>query len=290
MIIPFPPGCSNDVVGRMIITGLGEKLGKVVVVDNRAGAGGVVGTEQAAATTPDGYTLLIISLAHAVNPWLYPKLNYDPVKSFAPIAIVGAGPIVLVVNPKLPANSVKDLLDIARKDPGKLNMAHAGIGSFQHLGGSLFLLLSKVDIVQIPFKGGGPSMIDVVAGNSEVMMSSLVQTTGHIKSGKLRALGVGGKTRSAVLPDVPTIAEAGVPDYEAVNWWGVVAPANTPKPIIEKLHAALQAVQDSAAVRQAFEREGAEIVKMSTDGFGKFIETELAKWQRVVKEANIKAE
>ena len=181
-------------------------------------------------------------------------------------------------------------MELARKQPGKLNMAHAGIGSFQHLGGALFLLMSKVDIVQIPFKGGGPSMIDVVAGNSEVMMSSLVQTSGHIKAGKLVALGVGGKTRSPVLPDVPTIDEAGVPGYESVNWWGVVAPANTPRPIIEKLYTALSAVQDSAAIQQAFAREGADIVKKTTAEFGAFIETELAKWQRVVREANIKAE
>ena len=290
VIIPFPPGGSNDVVGRMIANGLGEKLGKSVIIDNRSGAGGVVGTEVALASPPDGYTLLIVSLAHAVNPWLYPKLNYDPVKSIAPVAIVGAGPIVLVVNPKLPANSVAELLALARKEPGKLNIAHAGIGSFQHLGGSLFLLMSKVDIVQIPFKGGGPSMIDVIAGNSEVMMSSLVQTAGHIKSGKLRALGVGGKKRSPILPDVPTIDEAGVPGYEAVNWWGVVAPAGTPKPIIEKVRAALEGVQDSTSVKEAFAREGADIVKMSTDEFGSFIEAELSKWQKVVKEANIKAE
>ena len=290
VIIPFPPGGSNDVVGRMIITGLGEKLGKSAIIDNRAGAGGVVGTEVAAHSPPDGYTLLIISLAHAVNPWLYPKLNYDPLKSFEPIAIVGAGPIVLVVHPGVPAKSVKELLALAQKDPGKLNMAHAGIGSFQHLGGALFLLMSKVDIVQIPFKGGGPSMIDVVGGHSQVMMSSLVQTTGHIRSGKLVALGVGGKARSPVLPDIPTIDEAGVPGYEAVNWWGVVAPAGTPKPVIEKLYAALTAVQDSAAIKDAFAREGADVVKKTTPEFGAFIETELAKWQRVVKDANIKAE
>ena len=290
VIIPFPPGGSNDVIGRMIATGLGEKLGKSVVIDNRSGAGGVVGTEVALAAPPDGYTLLIVSLAHAVNPWLYPKLNYDPIKSIAPIAVVGAGPIVLVVNPKVPVQSVKELLALAQKSPGKLNMAHAGIGSFQHLGGSLFLLMSKVDIVQIPFKGGGPSMIDVIAGNSEVMMSSLVQTSGHIKSGKLRALGVGGTKRSPVLPDVPTIDEAGVPGYEAVNWWGVVGPAGLPKPIIEKVRAALGAVQDSASVKEAFAREGADVIKMTTDEFGKFIEAELSKWQRVVKEANIKAE
>ena len=289
VIIPFPPGGSNDVVGRMITTGLGEKLGKQVVVDNRAGAGGVIGTELAAAAPPDGYTLLIISLAHAVNPWLY-KLNYDPIKSFAPVAIVGSGPNVLVVNPKVPAKSVKELIELARKEPGKLNLAHAGIGSFQHLGSSLFILMTKADIVQVPFKGGGPSMMDVIAGHSQVMMSSLVQTTPQIKSGKLIALGVGGKKRSAVLPDVPTIDEAGVPGYSAENWWGVIAPAGTPKLIIDKLRTALDAVQEAPATKEAFAREGADIVKMGQDEFARFIEAELKKWQVVVKEANIKAE
>jgi tripartite-type tricarboxylate transporter receptor subunit TctC len=289
LVIPFPPGGSNDVVGRMIAAKLGDKLGKQMIVDNRGGAGGVVGTEQVAANAPDGYTLLVISLAHAVNPWLY-KLKYDPLKSFTPIALVGAGPNVLAVNPSLPVQNVKDLLDYAGKNPGKLNMAHAGVGSFQHLGSSLFLLMTKLDIVQVPYKGGGPAMIDVIAGHAQVTMGSLVQTTGHIKSGKLRALGVGGSKRSAILPDLPTIAEAGVPGYEAMNWWGIVAPAGLPRAIQEKLAADVTAVQDGTELKAAFDREGAEIVKMGADEFTKFIATELVKWERVVKEANIKAE
>src|SRR5215203_1040255 len=236
LIIPFPPGGSNDVVGRMIATQLSEKLGKQVVVDNRAGAGGVIGTEIAANAAPDGYTLLIISLAHAVNPWLY-KLNYDPIKSFTPIGILASGPNVLAVNPGLPVNSVKDLVALAKQKPGDLQYASAGIGSFQHLGAELFKLEAGADILHVPFKGGGPAMIDVVGGHTKVMFSSLVQTTPHIKTGKLRALGVGSKERSKVLPDVPSVAEAGVPTYEAVNWWGIVAPAGTPQPIIDKLHA-----------------------------------------------------
>lgn len=289
LIIPFPPGGSNDVVGRMIATKLGEKLGKQLMVDNRGGAGGVIGTETAAGAPPDGYTLLVISLAHAVNPWLY-KLKYDPIKSFAPVALVGAGPNVLAVHPGLPVKSVKELLDHARANPGKLNMAHAGIGSFQHLGSSLFLVMTKLDIVLVPFKGGGPAMIDVIGGHSQATMGSLVQTTGHIKSGKLRALGVGGTKRVAILPDLPTIAEAGVPGYEANNWWGVVAPAGTPKPILDKLYGDVVAVQDNADVRAAFEKEGAEVVKKTQAEFATFIESEMAKWQKVVKEANIKAE
>ena len=290
LIIPFPPGGSNDVVGRLFATHLGERLGKQVVVDNRgAGAGGVVGSEVAANSPHDGYTLLIISLAHAVNPWLY-KLPYDPIKAFTPVAILASGPNVLVVNPGLPVNSVKELLAMAKEKPGQLQYASAGVGSFQHLGGELFKLMAKVDILHVAFKGGGPAMIDVIGGHTKIMFSSLVQTTPHIRTGKLKALGTGGLTRNSVLPDVPTIAEAGVPDYEAVNWWGIVAPAGTPPEIVEKVHAAVVAVQNSEEVKKQLTTEGAQTVQMSTPEFAAFIEKEMKKWERVVKEGGIKAE
>ncbi len=289
LIIPFPPGGSNDVVGRMIGTSLSDKLGKQVIIDNRAGAGGVVGTEIAAHAPNDGYTLLVISLAHAVNPWLY-KLPYDPIKDFVPIGIMGSGPNVIVVHPSLPVHSIKELIDLAKKQPGELQYASAGVGSFQHLGGELFKLEAGVDILHVPFKGGGPAMIDVVGGHTKVMFSSLVQTTPHIKTGKLRALGVGSKERSKVLPDVPSVAEAGVPSYEAVNWWGIVAPAGTPQPIIDKLHAALTAAQDSPEVEKQFSTEGAVVVKKSPAEFGAFMVSEMKKWEQVVKKGGIKAE
>jgi len=289
LIIPFPPGGSNDVVGRMFATQLSEKLGKQVVVDNRGGAGGVIGTEVAANAPPDGYTLLIISIAHSVNPWLY-KLNYDPIKSFTPVAILASGTNVLVVNPELPVKSVKELLDLAKQKPGELQYASAGVGSFQHLGGELFKLEAGVNILHVPFKGGGPAMIDVIGGHTKIMFSSLVQTTPHIKSGKLRALGTGGAKRSPVLPDVPTIAEAGVPGYEALNWWGIVAPAGTPPAIVEKLHKDLAAVQDSSIIQDEMAKQGANVVRMSSAEFGQFMQSEMTKWQRVVKEGKLKAE
>src|SRR3954453_14611822 len=290
LIIPFPPGGSNDVVGRVFATKLAERLGKQVIVDNRgAGAGGIVGTEVAHGAPPDGYTILIISLAHAVNPWLY-KLPYDPIKGFTPIAMLGSGPVVLVVNPELPVKSVKELVDMAKQQPDKLQYASAGIGSFQHLSGELFKLTAGVKILHVPFKGGGPAMGDVIGGHTKVMFSSLVQTTPHIKSGKLRALGVGGLTRTPVLPDIPTIAEAGVPTYESVNWWGLVAPAGTPPAIVARLHKAITEVQDSAEVQKQFASEGAEVVKKSTADFGQFMISEMNKWERVVKEGGIKAE
>jgi tripartite-type tricarboxylate transporter receptor subunit TctC len=289
LIIPFPPGGSNDVVGRLIATKLSERLGKQIVVDNRGGAGGVIGTEVTANAAPDGYTLGMISIAHAVNPWLY-KLSYDPIKSFSPVAVLATGPNVLAINPSLGVNSVKELIALAKSKPGEIQYASAGVGSFQHLGGELFKLEAGVDMLHVPFKGGGPAMVDVIGGHTKLLFSSLVQTTPHLKSGKLKALGTGGKTRSSVLPDVPTIAEAGVPGYEATNWWGIVAPAGTPAPIIAKLHKEIAAVQEAPEVKQQFARQGAAILQMSTPEFTAFIQTEMTKWGRVVKEGKLKKE
>ena len=289
LIIPFPPGGSNDVVGRIVATQLGERLGKQVVVDNRGGAGGVLGTEVAANAPPDGYTLLVISLAHTVNPGLY-KLRYDPIKSFVPVAMIGSGANVLSVHPSVPVNSVQELIALAKQKPGELNYASAGPGSFQHMGSELFKLMANVNIVHVPFKGGGPAMIDVVGGHSQVLFSSLVQTMPHIRSGKLRALGTGGAKRSAILPDVPTIAEAGVPGYEMANWWGIVAPAGTPQAIVDRLAKEIAVVLSSPETQKQFSTEGAEVVQKTPAEFGQFIEAELTKWQRVVKEANIKPE
>jgi tripartite-type tricarboxylate transporter receptor subunit TctC len=289
LIVPFPPGGSNDVVGRMIATQLSERLGKQVVVDNRAGAGGIIGTEIAAKSPPDGYTLLVVSIAHAVNPWLY-KLNYDPINAFAPVAILATGPNVLAVNPSLPVNSVQDLVALAKQKPGELQYASAGVGSFQHLGGELFKLTAGVDILHVPFKGGGPAMIDVIGGHTKIVFSSLVQTTPHLRSGKLKALATGGAERNSILPDVPTVKEAGVPDYEAVNWWGIVAPAGTPAAIVEKLRKEIAAVQESAETQKQFVNEGAAVIQMTLPQFATFMKSEMDKWERVVKAGNIKAE
>jgi tripartite-type tricarboxylate transporter receptor subunit TctC len=288
LIIPFPPGGSNDVVGRLIATKLGDRLGKQVVVDNRSGAGGVIGTEVAAKSPPDGYTLLVISMAHAVNPWLY-KLGYDPIKDFAPVGLLAKGANVLVVHPSLPVHNVAELIALAKKQPGDLQYASAGIGSFQHLGAELFKLMTGTDILHVPFKGGGPALVDVVGGHTKVMFSSMVQTVPHIHSGKLRALGTGGLERAAVLPDVPAIAET-VPNYEAVNWWGMVAPVGTPQAIIDKLNTELEAVQKSPEVLKQFAAEGGEPVPMKPAAFGAFMVSEMDKWGKVVKQGGIKAE
>jgi tripartite-type tricarboxylate transporter receptor subunit TctC len=289
LIIPFPPGGSNDVVGRIIANQLGHSLGQQVFVDNRSGAGGVVGSDLAAKAAPDGYTLLVVSIAHAVDPWLY-KTPFDPVKDFAPVSIFATGTNVLTVNPKLPVNSVAELLAYAKEKPGVLNYASAGIGSFQHLSGELFKLMSHADIQHVPYKGGGPAMLAVIAGEDQVMFSSIVQTVPSIQSGSLRALATGGEKKSPILPDLPTIGESGVPGYVATNWWGVVAPAGTPQPIVDKLHDAIAVVLKSADTQKFLANEGAAPIAMSSAEFGTFIQAEIAKWGPVVKQAGMKAE
>ena len=289
LIIPFPPGGSNDVVGRIVANQLGQKLGQTVFVDNRAGAGGIVGSDLAAKATPDGYTLLVVSIAHAVDPWLY-KEPFDPLKDFVPVSIIATGTNVLTVNPAVPAHSVKELLALAKEKPGVLNYASAGIGSFQHLSGELFKLTAEVDIQHVPYKGGGPAMLAVIGGEAQVMFSSIVQTVPNIQSGALRALATGGTEKSPILPDLPTIAEAGVPGYVATNWWGIVAPAGTPQPIVDKLHDAIAELLNSAETKKYLDNEGAAPVRMSSAEFGKFVEAEIAKWGPVVKKAGMKAE
>lgn len=289
LIIPFPPGGSNDVVGRVLAIQLGERLGKPVVVDNRSGAGGVIGSELAARSEPDGHTLLFVSSAFSAGASLY-KLPYDPIKSFVPVAIIAAGPNVLVVNNAVPVNSVRELIALAKAKPGHLNLASAGVGSFQHLGSELFTSMAGVNIVTVQYKGGGPAMMDVIAGNAQVMLGSLVQTLQQIRAGKLRALGVGGLKRSPTIPDVPTISEAGVPGYEAINWWGIVAPAGTPRTVVTRLHREITTIQQSPEMQKRFQAEAVEAVQMDPAEFGRYIEAEIVKWGRVVKQAGIKAE
>jgi tripartite-type tricarboxylate transporter receptor subunit TctC len=291
LIIPFPPGGGSDVTGRVVATALSERLGRQVVVDNRAGAGGVIGTELAANAPKDGYTLLMVSLAHTVNPWLYDlKGRYDPIKSFAPVAIIAASPVVLVVNPNVPVKSVAELVALAKKQPGKLQYASAGVGSVTHLAGELFKYTAKVDMLHVPFKGAGPATVDVVGGHTSLMFGGLLATTPQIRSGKLRALGMGSLKRNPIFPDVPAIAEAGVPGYETVNWFGIVAPVGTPAAIVERLHREITAVQDVPAVQKQFDSDGATIVRMSPTAFGAYMVADMNKWERVVKEGGIKAQ
>ena len=289
LIVPFPPGGSNDIVGRLMAQELTELLGKQVVVDNRGGAGGVLGSEIAANSDPDGHTLLIISVAYAFNPSLY-KLRFDPETAFVPVAMLGTGPNALTVSPKLPANSVKELIALAKAQPGKLNYASAGVGSFQHLGSELFRIMAGINIVHVPFKGGGPAMADVIAGNTEICLGSLIQMIPHVDSKRLKLLGIGGTSRAKVYPNVPTISEAGVPGYDSSNWWGLLAPSKTPPAIVTRLRADVAKILAKPDVQKKFEGQGAETVKITPDEFGRLIKTETVKWSKVVKEAGIKAE
>jgi tripartite-type tricarboxylate transporter receptor subunit TctC len=289
MIVPFPPGGSNDIVGRLIGAHLTERLGKSVVVDNRGGAGGRIGYETAATALPDGHTLLVVSVAYAFTPAVH-KLTFDPVKSFVPVALIGTGANALAVFPGLGANSVKELVAMAKAKPGQLNYASAGFGSFQHLGSELFRVMAGINIVNVPFKGGGPATLAVVAGQAQISIGSLIQTLPHVRPGRLKLLGTGGLKRVSIVPDVPTISEAGVPGYEAFNWWGVVAPAGTPAAVTKRLYSEITAIVASPDVQKWFATEGAEAVNKTPEEFRQLIASEIVKWGKVVKEAGIKAE
>jgi tripartite-type tricarboxylate transporter receptor subunit TctC len=289
LIISFAPGGSTDIVGRMIAAKLSERLGKQVIAQNQGGGGGTLGMEMVAKSEPDGYTLLFTSSAIAINPLLY-KVPYDPVKSFIPIAKVGNGPAVLTVHPSVPANSVQELIALARKQPGKLICAASGAGSFVHLSSELFKMMAGIDFKIVQFKGGGPAMIDVMGGHSQILVGSLTMSLPQMKSGKLKALGYGGATRTKLVPDLPTISEAGVPGYEAAIWWGFFAPAGTPKEIIDRLYKEIAGIMNSDEMRKTFDEQGSDVELLGSAEFGKFVEAETVKWGKVVKEGNIQGE
>jgi tripartite-type tricarboxylate transporter receptor subunit TctC len=289
IIVPFPPGALNDMVGRAIATPLSERLGKQFIVENRSGASGTLGAELAANAPKDGHTLLIVSLATAVNRWLY-QLSYDPVASFAPISSLVTVPAVVAVNPNLPARSLKELVALAKEKPGQLQYASSGVGTFLHLSAELFKLSAGIDLLHVPFRGAGPAMIDVIGGHTQAVFASVASTVPHVRSGKLRALGVGASARSPALPDVPTAAEAGVPGYEAANWIGIVAPVGTPAAIVARLHNEISAALDSPELQKQFASAGAELLRMSAGEFGAHMAAEAEKWGRVVKEGKIKPE
>lgn len=289
MVLPFAPGGSTDLIARMVAAGLTERMGRQFTVDNRAGAGGTVGTDIVLHAAPDGYTLLVVSMAHAVNPWLY-KLKYEMTKDFAPVAIFGSAASTLLVHPSVPVTSVKELLALAKAKPGSLNFGHAGVGSFQHLAVANFAQMAGINIVEVPFKGGGPALVDVLGGHSQALIGATISAIPHVRSGKLRGLATSDTKRSPLLPDLPTIAEAGVPGYSAVNWFGIAAPAGTPQAVITKLHAEVAAALGTEAAKAQFAKDAADIVQMSTAEFGAFIRSETAKWGAVIKAANIKAQ
>ncbi len=288
-IVPFPPGGGVDVVGRLAAAELYKHLGKQAIVENRPGGGSIVGTEYVAKSAPDGYTLLVASGVYTTSPLLQ-KLTYDPIKSFIPVVRIGVGPNVLVVNPNLPAKTVKELLALCKEKPGQLIFGSSGVGGNPHMSIELFKLMAGVDFKIVHFRGGGPALIDLMGGHSHAVIGSLAQAMGHIKSGKLRCLGTGGAQRSAGLPDAPTIAEAGVPGYEAGNWWAIMAPAGTPAPVVQKLTQVFKTVLSDGEVQKRLMNIGAEPNFMDASELGPFIDRELARWAEVIKKANIKLE
>jgi tripartite-type tricarboxylate transporter receptor subunit TctC len=288
IVIPFAPGGLNDLVGRMVATHLSARFGRQVIPDNRTGAGGVIGSELVSRAPADGHTLLIVSIANAVNPWIR-KLNYDPKKAFAPIAAIVSSENVLAVNNDFPAKTVKEFIAHAKKQPGKIRYASGGVGGSLHLAMELLKVKAGIDLLHIPFKGAGPGVIDVIGGHTQAINGTISTLSPHIRAGKLRALAVTGDRRSPALPGVPTFAEAGVPGYDAGNWIGLAAPAGTPAPVIARLQKEIVAMQKTAEFKKQLANHGSEVLQMGPAEFAKFMDNEMDKWGKVVKQAGIKA-
>jgi tripartite-type tricarboxylate transporter receptor subunit TctC len=289
LIIPFPPGGSNDVVGRVIATQLSERLGQSVVVDNRGGGGDTIGMNAAAKAPADGYTLLMVSVGYPVSIALG-AMPDDSLQWYVPVSAIGSGPSLLVVPTSLPVHSVQELIALARQKPGALNAGAAGAGSFQHLATELFRLQAGIDIVIIQYKGGGPALTDTIAGQVQMNIGSVIQNLPHVRSGKLRALGIGGAKRIAALPEVPTFAEQGLQGAEATNWWGIVAPAGTPAAALARREKEKAVIHDSPQTQKRFERGGSAVMQITPQAIGQHVAAETDKWTRVVKQAGIKAE
>jgi hypothetical protein len=291
MVIPYPPGGGTDIVGRMVAQKLSETFGQTVVVDNRGGATGNIGTEMVARSAPDGYTLLMGNVApNSINVSLFAKIPYDPVADFEPVSLVALTPNILLVHPSLPSKTVKEFVALAKSKPGALNYSSAGIGSSSHLAPELLAMMTGIDIVHVPYKGGGPGLVDLLSGQMQFMMTTTPAAMPHVKSGKIRALGVTSAKRSQSLPEIPTIAEAGVKGYEVSTWYGVLAPARTPKAIVTKLHGEIVRLIAVPDTREKLLSQGFEPVGSTPDEFGAYIKSEIAKWAKVIKTAKIKAE
>jgi tripartite-type tricarboxylate transporter receptor subunit TctC len=291
LIVPFPPGGGNDIVARAVAQELGKSLGQQLVVDNRAGAGGAIGAELAARSPADGYTLFLGGVgSHVVNPSLHAKLSYDPIRDFAPVTLIASAPSVLVVNPSLQATSVAEFTALAKASPGKLNYASNGNGSSAQLAAVLYESMAGVRMVHVPYKGVAPALVDLMSGEVQLMFGTLVAILPHIKAGRLRALAVTGRNRSALLPEVPTLAESGLPGYEAGSWYGILAPAGTPGAIVARLNAEINAAIRQPEVRERLAAEGAEVLGGTPGDFASHIKAELSRMGKLMREAGIRME
>jgi tripartite-type tricarboxylate transporter receptor subunit TctC len=288
IVVPFAPGGPNDILARLMAQQLTEAWGHPVIVDNRPGGGTVIGTEIAAKSPPDGYTLLMVSTTHTTNPSLR-KLPYDPIRDIEPVILVASGPNVLLTHPSVPARSVKDLIALARARPDQVTYGSGGLGTSTHLAGAMLALVGRVKMVHVPYKGGAPATVDLMSGQITWMVGTILPSMPPIRSGRLRALAVTSARRTAVLPDVPAVAET-LPGFEAVSWYGVAAPGGTPKEIIAKLNQALAKRLHSPAIRERLAGEGAEVVAGSPEEFGAFYRAEIEKWGKVIRAAGIRLE
>ena len=290
MVVTYPPGGGADVMARLIAPKMGEALGQNVIVENRPGAGGQIGAAAVAKATPDGYTLMLDASSFAVNPSLYPKLPYDSATAFRPIGVIALFPNVVLVNPQFPAKNISELTSLARSRKDFVSFASSGNGSAQHLAGALFESAAKVDMVHVPYKGGGPALNDVIGGQVPLFFGNLASTLQHIQSGRLRALAVTSGKRAAMLPDVPTLAEAGLAGAEIYEWNAVFAPAGTPEPVLEKLSVALQKAMEAPEVKARIAQLGGEIQKGGPKAAQEFIQAQIALWARLVKAKGISVE
>jgi tripartite-type tricarboxylate transporter receptor subunit TctC len=289
LIIGFPPGGSTDIVGRITALKLGERLGQQVIVDNRGGAGGTIGADIAAKAAPDGYTLTVgTTSTHAVAAGAYSKLPYDPVRHFAPVSLVAITPYLLVVNPQVPANTLSEFVALAKSQPGKLNYASAGNGSTTHLAMEMLKDAAKMDLVHIPYKGNAPADVAILANEVQAVFGSMPALLQNVKANKVRALAVGTARRSPALPDVATVAELGYPGFEAALWLGILAPAGTPQPVIERLNRELTAIVATADFRTLMDKNGAEPISNTPEQFAAMIRAEVDRYTRVVKAVGIK--
>ena len=290
IIVPYTPGGFNDTLARTVGQKLQEAWGQPVIVDNRPGGGTLIGTEMAAKAAPDGYTLYMVPFAFAVNPSLYKKLPYDSLKDFAPITLAASTPNLLVVNPALPVNSVKELIALAKSKPGKLNYASTGNGSSNHLSMEKFKMMAGVDITHIPYKGSGPAVTDLMGGQVDLMFDNIPNVLPHVKTGKLKMIAVTSPKRSPHVPDVPTVSESGVPGYEVSVWFGIAAPGGTPKPIITKLNAEIVKILNMPDVKQKFAAQGVDVIGSTPEQFAAYIKEQMEEWGKVVKAAGVTPE
>ena len=291
IIVPFSAGGTTDILARIVGQGLTTELGQSVVVENKPGAGGNIGGSLAAKAAADGYTLFMGTVGtHAINQSLYKKMPFDPVKDFAPLSRVATVPNLLVAHPSQPFKTVKEMIAYAKANPGKITFGSPGSGASPHVSGELFKSMTGTDLLHIPYKGSAPAMTDLLGGQTSVMFDNMPSAIQHVRSGKLRPIAVTTAKRSPELPDVPTIAEAGVPGYEATSWFGMFAPAGTPKPVLDKLHAALIKVLNQADVKKKIAEQGGDVVAETPEQFAAFIQAESVKWGKVVKESGATAD